>query len=142
MGYTHYDKVSANSFAIGQKGSEVDVSADEFIINGVIDDISNGASNWVVSPYAGTIENIYTVIDAAITTAATAAISFEIGGTAVTDGGITIGGSTAQSAAGVVDSSTPSALNTVAAGGAIELISDGGSTNASKAEVTLVCKRT
>ncbi len=33
MGYTHYDKVSANGFATGQKGSEVDLSASMAEIN-------------------------------------------------------------------------------------------------------------
>ena len=111
---------------------------DQFALIGEIADISSAASSWVVSPYAGTIEKIYTVIDGAITSA-NAAITFEIGGTAVTDGGITI--AQASSAAGDVDSSTPSALNIVTAGQAIEIITDGGSTNAVKAVVTIVMQR-
>ena len=112
---------------------------DQFVLTGTIADISSAVSSWVVSPCAATIESIYTVIDTAITVG-DAAITFEIGGTPVTGGAITI--ATASSAAGDVDSSTPTAANTVAAGGAIEIISDGGSTDASLAVVTLVMQRT
>jgi hypothetical protein len=66
-------------------------------LTGVITDISTPASHFVVSPIAGTITKIYSTIDNAITVA-NAALSFEIAGTAVTGGGITI--ATASSAAG------------------------------------------
>jgi len=103
-------------------------------IQGEIADISTAASTWAVAPIAGTITNIWTVIDGAIITV-DAGISFELAGTPVTDGGITIAFS--GSAAGTVDNSTPSAANTVAAGGAIAIITDGLSTNAVKAEVLI-----
>jgi hypothetical protein len=111
---------------------------DEYVLNAVIDDISTAGSYWVVAPHAGSISKIYTVIDTAITVA-DAAITFEIGGTAVTNGAITIAYS--GSAAGTVDSSTPTALNVLTAGQALELITDGGSTDASKAEVAIVISR-
>ena len=110
-----------------------------YTLTAVIDDISTAQSDWVVAPYAGTVTKIYSVIDAAITVA-DATLSFEIGGTAMTSGNITV--TQAGSAAGDVDSSTPSANNTVTAGQAIELITDGGSTTASKATITLVIQRT
>jgi len=103
-------------------------------IQGEIADISTSASSWTVSPIAGTITNIWTVIDGAIITV-DAGITFEIGGTAITGGDITIAFS--GSAAGVVDTATPTALNTVTAGQAIEIITDGASTNAVKAEVLI-----
>ena len=129
-----YHKVNVNALKI----DGVDVDPDQYVLIGEIADISTGASSWVVAPYAGTIEKIYTVIDGAITNA-NAAISFEIATVAVTDGGITI--ATASSAAGDVDSATPSALNVVTAGQAIEIITDGGSTGARKAVVTFVMQR-
>jgi len=101
---------------------------------GEIADISTGASSWTVAPCAGTITKVTTVIDTAITVG-DAAISFELAGTAVTGAGITI--ATAGSAAGDVDSAVPSALNTVTLGQAIEIITDGGSTDASKAVVLI-----
>ena len=103
-------------------------------IQGEIADISTGASSWTVSPIAGTITNIWTVIDGAIITV-DAGITFELGGTAITGGDITIAFS--GSAAGVVDTAAPTALNTVTAGQAIEIITDGASTNAVKAEVLI-----
>ena len=111
----------------------------EVYITGEIADISSAASSWVVSPIAGTIGKIYTVIDGAVTVG-DATVTFEIGGVAVTGGSITIAHS--GSAAGVVDECTCTAANTVAAGGAIEIITDGGSTDAAKAVVILVITAT
>lgn len=90
------------------------------------ENISTASSQWIVCPLAGNIISIRTVLHGAIT-GGDAVLSFEIAGTAVTDGNITIAQS--GSAAGDVDSSTPSSANTLTAGQAIEIISDGGSTN-------------
>ena len=142
------DKMKVNAHHITDvKGLSIDgttvtataAELDQFILTGTIADISTGASSWVACPCAATIEEIYTVIDGAVTVA-DAAISFEIGGTAVTGGGITIAYS--GSAAGTVDSATPTALNTLTAGQAIEIITDGGSTDAAIAVVTFVMQRT
>jgi len=113
---------------------DTQVVAQNIFLRGEIADISSAASTWVVSPVAGDITGITTVIDGAITVG-DAAITFEIGGTPVTGGGITIAYS--GSAAGTVDSATPSAANTVTAGQVIEIITDGGSTDAAMAVVTL-----
>jgi len=99
------------------------------------EDISTASSQWVVAPLAGDIQQIYTVIDGAIATA-DCGISFEIGGVAVTGGGVTV--TQSGSAAGDVDSATPSGANTVTAGQAIEVISDGASTNAVDMTVTFL----
>jgi len=107
-------------------------------LTGEIADISTGSSSWVVVPYAGTIIKIYSVIDGATITA-DSALSFEIAGVAITSGGITV--TQSGSAAGDVDSSTPSAANTVTAGQAVELITDGASGNTVKAKITLVIQR-
>jgi len=103
-------------------------------LNVRIPDISTAGSDWVVSPVAGTITKIWSVIHGTIATA-DAGLSFELGGTAITGGGITVAYS--GSAAGDVDSATPTALNTVAAGGAIECITDGASTNAIPCDLTI-----
>lgn len=103
-------------------------------IYGEVANISAAASSWTIAPVAGTISKIYSVIDGAITVA-NAGITFELGGTAITDGAITIAHS--GSAAGTVDSCTPSALNTVAAGDAIEIVADGASTDAAKAVIII-----
>jgi len=107
------------------------------ILNVRIDDISTAQSVWVVSPIAGEIETIYSVIDAAITTA-DCGLTAEIGGTLVTGSAVTI--TQSGSAAGDVDSATPTAAKTVAAGGAIEIITDGASSTAVAANITIVIR--
>ena len=99
-----------------------------------IGDISTAGSVWVVPGIAGTIVGISNVIDTTITTA-DAELTFEIGGTAVTDAAITI--AFTGSLPGTVDQSTPSALNVITASEAIEIVKDGGSTVASNGVVTL-----
>ena len=96
-------------------------------------DISTARSAWVICPLAGLIQKIWSVIDGAITVA-NCGFTFEIAGVAVTNGAITI--TQAGSAAGDVDSSTPTAARTLTAGQPIELISDGGSTTAINATFT------
>jgi len=98
-------------------------------------DISTASSQWVTTPLAGNIQGISSVLHGAIT-GADATISFEIGGVAVTSGNLTI--TQAGSAAGDVDTSTPSALNILTANQAIEIISDGGSTGAVNLTVTFL----
>lgn len=99
-----------------------------------IEDISTASSHWIVSPVAGTITKIYSVINAAIATS-DAALTFELGGVLITGGNITV--ATSGSAAGTIDSSTPSAANAVTAGQAVECITDGASTNTVKATITI-----
>ena len=122
-------------------GTAVSASAaelNETFLTTRIPDISSASSVWVVAPHAGTIVKIYSVIDGAIS-AADAVLDPQLGGTSITGGGITI--ANASSAAGDVDSSTPTALNVVAAGDAIEIATDGGSTGAVAAEITIVLSR-
>jgi hypothetical protein len=82
----------------------------------------------VVSPIAGDIAKIYSVIDGALTTG-NATLTAKIGAVAVTDGAITV--TQAGSAAGDVDSVTPSAANTVAVGDVLS-ITVGGTNDATK----------
>ena len=104
-------------------------------IQGEIANISAGVvSTWTVSPIAGTITNIWTVIDGAIADV-DAIITLEIAATPITGGAITVAFS--GSAPGDVDTTTPSAANTVTAGQAIEIITNGASTNAVKAEILI-----
>jgi len=108
--------------------SEIDSTfknTNKVVLNVHHDDLSSAISHFVVSPIAGTITAAYSVIDGAIATADTT-LQLKIGGTNVTNGAITIAYS--GSAAGDVDSCTPTAANTVSAGQAIEIASDGGTT--------------
>lgn len=129
----------ANGAGSGSWGSvsEANVTNKDRYLTVALTDISTASSAWVASPIAGTVTGIYSVIDTAITVA-DATITPRIGGTAMTDGGITIAYS--GSAAGDVDSSTPSANNSVSAGQAIQIETDGGSTDTSKAVFTIVIR--
>ena len=110
----------------------------DYFLTAKVTDISTAGSTFVAVPDGGNIVKIYTSIKNAITTA-DAAITFEIGGTAVTNGAITV--TQSGSAAGDVDSSTPTAANRVEEGGSIEIISDGASATACEMIVTFVIRR-
>ena len=110
----------------------------DYFITGRVADISTAGSTFVAVPDGGRIIKIMTVLQGAIS-GGNAAITFEIGGTAVTGGGITVAHS--GSAAGDVDTATPTAANEVAEDGTIEMITDGGSTGAKKLLVTFVIRR-
>lgn len=87
-------------------------------------DLSTASSVYVVAPIGGKITKIHSVIQAAITTA-DANLSFQINATPITSSGITV--TQAGSAAGDVDSSTPSAANTVVSGDKLRVTTDGAS---------------
>jgi copper homeostasis protein CutC len=89
-------------------------------------DIADGSADatyFVVAPHAGDITKIYTVTDGVVSTA-DITITAKIGSTGITNGVVTI--ATAASAAGDVDSATPTAANTVTAGQAINFVVAGG----------------
>lgn len=111
------------------------VNANKAYITARLEDISTAKSVFVVPGVAGDVSKIYSVIDGAIATA-DCTLSFEIAGTPITSGDITIAYS--GSAAGDVDSSTPSAANTITAGQAIEIITSGASTNTVNATITFI----
>lgn len=104
-----------------------------------LDDISTASSAYTAVPFAGTITKIYTVIHAAITTA-DETITTKINGTDITDGSITI--TQSGSAAGDVDSTTPSAANTVAAGDYVEIATAGSSGAAERVTATFLIQHT
>ena len=111
------------------------VNANKAYITARLEDVSTAKSVFVVPGVAGDVSKIYSVIDGAIATA-DCTLSFEIAGTPITSGDITIAYS--GSAAGDVDSSTPSAANTITAGQAIEIITSGASTNTVNATITFI----
>jgi hypothetical protein len=88
-------------------------------------DVSTAGSAFAVSPIRGKVKEVGSVIYNAITVA-DAAASTKIAGTAITGGTWTI--TQSGSAAGDVDSATPTAAYNVTEGQNIEFISDGGST--------------
>ena len=110
----------------------------DYFLHAEIADVSTASSTFVPVPDSGKIIKIITSLQGAIS-GANAGISFEIGGTAVTGGGITVAHS--GSAAGDVDTAEPTAANEVQEDGTIEMITDGGSTGAKKLNITFVIRR-
>lgn len=93
-------------------------------------DIATAETAYVVSPMAGTITKWWTVLHGAITLA-DESCNLAIGGTTVTGSTLTV--ANAGSAAGDVDTATPTAANTITAGGAIKAVTAGNSTGPAKA---------
>jgi hypothetical protein len=94
-------------------------------------DIADGSADatyYLVSPFAGDVTKIYTVIDGVVSTA-DITVTAKIGSTGMTNGVVTI--ATAASAAGDVDSATPTAANTVTAGQAMNFVVAGGGSGGS-----------
>tara|TARA_R110000851_G_scaffold83606_3_gene182542 strand:+ start:3605 stop:3946 length:342 start_codon:yes stop_codon:yes gene_type:complete len=108
----------------------------DYFLTTAIPDVSAASSTFVVVPDDGKIIKIFAHNLA--TTTGTAAITFEINGTACTTAAIS---HIAASSAGKQYTVNPSALNNVLEGDVIEAITDGGSTNASKMELTIVIRR-
>lgn len=102
----------------------------------VIPDVSTADSIWIVPGFRGRIRKLHSVIDTAISTA-DAAITVEIGGTAVTGAALTI--ESTNSAVGDIASAVVpfGSTNSFTAAQALEVITDGGSSTTSKATITL-----
>lgn len=112
---------------------------DEYSVTLLVADISAEATHYVVLPHAGTISKLYTVTNGAVGTA-DVTFTCNIGATPITSGVVTI--ATAASAAGDVDSATPSAANTITAGAAMNcVITGGGAGGTPAATLTVVVSR-
>lgn len=100
-------------------------------------DVSAASSAFVASPIAGEVIAIYTVLHGAISVA-DAVLTAEINGTPIT--GISITVAQSGSAAGDRDSDVPTGANTVAAGDALEIVTDGASTTTARLTATFVIR--
>jgi hypothetical protein len=103
-------------------------------------DLSTPGSAFVVAPFRGTIKRAHSVIYNAITVA-NSVWTMEINNVAVTGVSVTV--TQSGSAAGDVDSGTPTSLATsrVNEGDRIEFVSDGGSTTTCPTMFTAVIER-
>jgi|TARA_R110000796_G_scaffold24017_7_gene68704 phosphohistidine swiveling domain-containing protein len=99
-----------------------------------IPDISTAGQVYVAPGFDGKIIKAHSAIAGAIGTA-DADLTLKIATVAVTSGVITV--ATASSAAGDVDTCTPTALNSFTSGQAIEVETDGASTNTIEVTITL-----
>lgn len=100
--------------------------------------IGTAASTYVIAPFAGTIESL-SVVSAEANAGTKTVFTAKIATVAIThptwEFSVSLGAGTAVAV-------VPTAANTVTAGQPIELISDGGSTNANLANYTVVIRRT
>lgn len=117
------------------------VSTQDLIsVHGKITDISSTTgtnTTFIPCHISGDVVKIQSAIGAALTTAGgDATLTAKIGGTALTNGAITVAQS--GSAAGVVDEVEPTGNNHVSAGEALEIESDGSSTGTCEAQITAV----
>jgi hypothetical protein len=83
--------------------------------------LAAGTSTWAVAPVAGSIVRVQTVVTTTLDAATTVAL--QLGGVAVTGGDVATAGTLV---AGTVNVNTPTALNVVGLGDAIEITSDAG----------------
>lgn len=109
-------------------------------LSGYLADISTAGQCYIPVPddAAGEVIEIRSVINGAIGTG-DATLTPKIGGTAMTNGAITV--TQSGSAAGDVDVSRPTSARTVAAGDSIEIETDGASTNTIEVWFTVAIKR-
>lgn len=110
----------------------------EFIIKGVIADVSTAETIYFPIPADVTVREVVTVLEGAITSADSIITVKNNAGTSM--GTITV--AEAGSGAGDVDTLTPASNNTVTAPGKISVESDGGSTGTQRLWVALHCTGT
>ena len=128
--------VAGKIHSVDASGVFVDFRQDQgdlVTVSVTIPDISTADEVGVASPVAGRVVRVQSCIDAAITSA-DAVLTPKIGTTAMTGGAITV--ANAASAPFDVDESVPTAAHQVAAGDALRVATDGGSTTTSLCVVT------
>jgi hypothetical protein len=124
-------KVTASGEAAGASSTVVTTApvvggaSDGEWVTVTLTDVSAASSAYIAAPFAGTIRRIKTILQGAITVA-NANVKLQIATVDVTGAAVVITAS--GSAAGDVDEATATAANTVTAGQAVEIESDGGST--------------
>lgn len=110
----------------------------QYVVTTSIVDLDTNATYYVVMPHAGTIDTISSVIHAQIATG-DATITCNIGATPITGGAITV--TQSGSAAGDVDTVSPSAAKTVTAGQAVNCAVTGSNTGAARVTLSFTVTR-
>ncbi len=123
-------KAGSTTTVTGALNSPAGVSMKSLYISVDMTDISSAGSVWVSPGRACTFKRLVSIINGAITVG-DAVITTQIAGVAVTNGSLTI--ANAGSAAGDVDTATPTALNVLTSAQGLEIVSDGGSTDTCRA---------
>lgn len=130
------DRMVVKSGGVIEIESGGDVVGEHFYMGVDIADLSADADYYLVIPRACTLSKLWSVIDGAVGTADVTITPLKVGGSAMTSGAITI--TQSGSAAGDVDSATPSANNTFTAGSVLKLtVAGGGAGGSPRGHVTL-----
>lgn len=116
-------------------GTWTDIHATQRGYTVYLPDIGTAQSWYWVSPVAGNITAIYSVINSATATTDTL-LTFFIGGVQLSNSTVTIAFTGA--AAGDVDSASPTANYAITAGAALKITTDGGTSNTPTAMLTIV----
>ena len=125
---------------MGQGASGAD-AANHFYLGVDIADLSAEASYFKVVPFSSRLVRAYSTIDGVVGTADVTVTLKNNGGTALTNGVITI--TQSGSAAGDVDSCDPTGNNTFTQGQRIEaLVSGGGAGGSPRGHLTLIFEKT
>lgn len=136
-GAVFLDTTSAAGVARIYKSADSNKDSQIVTATAVLTDISTASSAFVAAPIAGEVVAIYTVLGGEIS-GADSVLTAEINGTPIT--GISITVAQSGSAAGDRDSDVPTGANTVAAGDALEIITDGASTGTATLSATFVIR--
>jgi hypothetical protein len=104
----------------------------------VFDDVSTAGDIYLPVAFNGTVTGIHTVLWGTIATA-DVTLTAKVNNSAMTNGAVTIAYS--GSAAGDLDTATPTAGNTVTTSDYINITSDGASTNTISATIILTISR-
>lgn len=104
-----------------------------------IPDVSAPSSVWATPGFRGRVRKVVTTLQTAIT-GADAGVTLEIGGTLVAGSEIVI--TQSGSAAGDIDTATPTSANNFTEDQAIEVITDGDSSTTAILHVVLWCEPT
>jgi hypothetical protein len=117
---------------------ETEISQVTDVISVLFSDVTTAGSLYFAAPYNGVITKLQSVINGALASA-DEKIRLRLGGVAVTDSEITIANS--GSAAGDVDTASPSSGNSVTAGQAVQVQTDGASSGGASCVVTVFIRR-
>lgn len=132
---------SASSAGVGVLRNlvESEVNSKTAYVTAVFEDVSTAGDIYIPMNFAGTVTEVRSVINGAIATA-DVDLTMKINGVAMTGGVLTIAFS--GSAAGDIDTVSPTATNVFTAGQYLQVTSDGASTNAIDATLMFTITRT
>jgi hypothetical protein len=131
---------AAGTVTVSHKVTTFAAEAGAVVVNASrMTDVATTETVYAVSPVAGTLSRVQTVVVGGGATNGAAVVTPSINGVAVTNGAVTIA---SGAVVGEVDSAVPTAANTVAIGDTISAASDGGGSTTTAVEVQYTIQST